>query len=229
MSSLEIETHGEVRVLRLDDGENRFNVASVARWHQLLDELEAVEGPLALVVVGTGKFFSNGLDLDSFAADPQSAGAVVEGVHRLLGRMLVFPAYTVGAINGHAFAGGAMLACTLDVRVMRSDRGYWCLPEVDLGLPLTVPMQAVVSARLPRAAAHDAIITGRRYDAQHAARLGIVEHVAPEHEVLERAIELAEPMAGKDRSVIAAHKQLLYGSVARTCGWSRGSDMGETT
>ena len=63
---------------------------------------------------------------------------------------------------------------------MRADRGYWCLPEVDLGLPLTVPMKEVVTVRLPRAAAHDAIMTGRRYTAEQAHAIGIVEHVEAE-------------------------------------------------
>ncbi len=216
---IDIRQDGDVRILHWHDGENRFNTASIARWHAVLDELEAVEGPLALVVVGEGKFFSNGLDLDAFAADPTAAGAVVDGVHRLFGRLLLFPAYIVGALNGHAFAAGAMLSCTFDTRVMRSDRGYWCLPEVDLGLPLTVPMEAVVSARLPRTAAHDAIITGRRYAADDARAIGIVDHTAPEADVLPTALAHAEAMAGKDRRVIAEHKRLLFASTAATCGW----------
>lgn len=219
MSSIELERRGEVVVLRMDDGENRFNRTSIDRWHQVLGELESTEGPLAVVVTGTGKFFSNGLDLDWFAEHPDQAGGVVDDVHRLLGRMLVLPAYTVAAMNGHAFAGGAMLSCACDVRVMRDDRGYWCLPEVDLGLPLTVPMKEVVTVRLPRAAAYDSIMTGRRYTAAEAHAIGIVEHVVAEDRVVDLAVELAAVMAPKDRSVIAAHKQLLFGPTATTCGW----------
>ncbi len=219
MSPVDMEHVGDVAVVRMADGENRFNVGSLRRWHELLGELEAAEGPLAVVITGSDRFFSNGLDLDRMAANPDEAGQTVSELHRLLGRLYLLPAYTVAAINGHAFAGGAMLTCASDVRVMRTDRGYWCLPEVDLGLPLTGPMLAVVTARLPRAAAHDAIMTGRRYTADRAAELGIVEHVASQDEVLDRSVELAAAMASKDRSVIAMHKRMLFAQVAAECGW----------
>ena len=140
---------------------------------------------------------------------PTRPAAWSHDVHRLFGRLLLLPAYTVAAINGHAFAGGAMLSCACDVRVMRDDRGYWCLPEVDLGLPLTVPMKEVVTVRLPRAAAYDAIMTGRRYSAAEAHAIGIVDHVAAEERVVDLAVELAAVMAPKDRSVIAEHKRML--------------------
>ena len=215
---LERSSHGDVTVIRWNDGENRYNADSVIEWHDTLDELEAIEGPLALVVVGTGKFFSNGLDLDWMSRNRDEAGALLHGVHRLLGRMLTLNMYTVGALNGHAFAGGAMLACGFDTRVMRTDRGYWCLPEVDLGLPLTPAMYATVASRLTAATLHEAIVTGRRYHAADALAAGIVEHTAPEAEVLATAIALAEPMAAKNRSVIANHKQQMYGEVAKLCG-----------
>jgi enoyl-CoA hydratase/carnithine racemase len=215
---IDIETHGAVRVLRWHDGENRFNTASVARWHEVLDELELLDGPLALVLVGEGKFFSNGLDLDAMGARPDDSARIVDGVHRLLGRMLLFPAYTVAAVNGHAFAAGAMLSATFDRRVMREDRGYWCLPEVDLGLPLTDPMMAAVTARLPRPAYLDAVMTGRRFSGPEALAAGIVDEVAAEDDVLAKAIAAAEPMATKDRSVIATHKRMLFGAAAARCG-----------
>jgi enoyl-CoA hydratase/carnithine racemase len=207
-----------VTIIRWHDGENRFGTASVARWHAVLDELETVDGPLALVITGEGKFFSNGLDLEGFAADPAAAGAVVADVHRLLGRLLLFPAYTVAALNGHTFAAGAMVSCCVDARVMRADRGYWCLPEVDLGLPLTPGMFAAVTARLNVACAAEAMNTGRRFTADEAHSAGIVEHVADEANVLPLAVELAAAVAGKDRSVIAEHKRLLFADAARACG-----------
>lgn len=219
MSIIDVERRGDVVVARWVDGENRYRLDSLDRWDELLTELEGADGPLALVVTGDGKFFSNGLDLDWMGEHPDDAGTVVERVHRLFGRMLLLPAYTVAAINGHAFAGGAMLSCAFDVRVMRSDRGYWCLPEVDLGLPLTEPMMEIVTVRLPRAAAHDAIMTGRRYTAAEAQAIGIVEHIAEEADVVDRAVELAAAMAPKDRHVIATHKQMLFGRSAAICGW----------
>jgi enoyl-CoA hydratase/carnithine racemase len=219
MAMIDLEQHGDVVLVRWADGENRFNRDSVARWHELLDDLESRDGPLAVVLTGQGKFFSNGLDLDAFATDPDAAGPILEGVHRLFGRMLLFPAFTVAALNGHAFAGGAMLACAFDQRVMRGDRGYWCLPEVDLGLPVTPGMLAVITSRLSTAAAADALVTGRRYGADEALALGIVEHTAAEADVVGRAVELASEMAGKNRAVIADHKRQLFASAAAVCGW----------
>ncbi len=216
--SIDIETRGDVRIVRWDDGENRVNIESMTEWHAALDQLEAIEGPLAVVVTGTGKFFSNGLDLDRFASDPGESGSTIELLNSLFGRLLLFPAYVVGALNGHTFAAGAMISCCFDARVMRNDRGYWCLPEVDLGLALSDAMTAVVSARLPFEAVQDAMLTGRRYSAEEAEALGIVTDTSDEARLLDVAIALAAPMAGKHRGVIGEHKRMLFGAAARRCG-----------
>lgn len=216
---LSIDDHDGTTLLRWHDGENRFRHDSIAAWNTALDELEARPGPLAAVVVGEGKYFSNGLDLE-WLNTVDDGMTMIADVHRLFGRLLVFPGYLVGAINGHCFAGGAMIAMTFDTRVMRTDRGYWCLPEADLGLALTDEMATVVTAKLPRTTAHDAIVTGRRYDAHQALDAGIVEHVAQAVDVLPTAIALAEAMAGKDRTTLAAHKRWLYGDAAMRCGFT---------
>lgn len=215
---VELSVQGDVRVLRMDDGENRFHRASIDALHAALDEVEAVDGPCALVTVGAGKYYSNGLDLDWLSGAGEDAAGFIDDVHRLFGRVLGFPAFTVAAVNGHAFAGGGMLACAHDAIVMRADRGYWCLPEVDLGLPLTPAMYATVAAHLPRATLAEAILTGRRYGGPEAVAAGIAVEAVAEDEVLERAVALAAAQAGKDRSVIRAHKQLLHGEALRTCG-----------
>jgi len=215
--ALEQSREGDVVVVTWNDGENRYRGDSVAEWHSVLDELGAADGPLALVVTGSGKFFSNGLDLDWMSEHPDDSAEMLRGVHRLLGRMLLLDMYTVAAINGHAFAGGAMLTCGFDERVMREDRGYWCLPEVDLGLPLTPAMYATVAAHLPHATLHESIVTGRRYGGAEALVAGIVEHVAIEEQVVELAVARAAAMAGKNRSVIANHKRQMYGAAAAIC------------
>jgi enoyl-CoA hydratase/carnithine racemase len=214
---VDLSQHGPVWILRMDDGENRFHRSSIADLHAALDTVEAVEGDRALVTTGSGRYYSNGLDLDWLMAGDGVEG-FIEEVHRLLGRVLGFPAYTVAAVNGHAFAGGAMLAAAHDAVVMRADRGYWCLPEVDLGLPLTPAMYATVAAHLPRATLAEAVLTGRRYGGVEACAAGIAADAVAEDEVLTRAVTLAAEMAAKDRTVLTAHKELLFGDALRTCG-----------
>ena len=214
---VELERDGAVCVLRMSDGENRFNRTSVDALHAALDEVEGTEGPVALVTTGEGKFYSNGLDLDWLMAGGDTTGGFVDDVHRLFGRILGFGAVTVAAVNGHAFAGGAMLASAHDFVVMRNDRGFWCLPEVDLGLPLTPAMHAVLSAHLPPKTLAEAALTGRRYSAPEALKAGIIDEAAKEKAVLEKAIAIAEPLAKKNRDVLREHKRLMYGEALRIC------------
>lgn len=215
---IEIEQAGAVRIIRMSDGENRFNRHSIDALHGHLDDIEREAPPLAVVTTGEGKFFSNGLDLDWMATAGDDAGPMLRDVQRLFGRMLRFPALTVAAVNGHAFAAGAMFASAHDFVVMREDRGYWCVPEVDLGLPLTAAMYAVLSAKLPHATLHEAILTGRRYDAAAAVAGGVAHHAVSADLVVDRAVELASAGADKNRSVVAEHKRLLYAAAAEVCG-----------
>jgi enoyl-CoA hydratase/carnithine racemase len=214
---IELTRDGDVRILTMDEGENRFNLTTIAALHAALDEVEAVEGPCALVTTGTGKFFSNGLDLDWMMAEPDLPRDFIDDVHRLFGRVLALDVYTVAAVNGHAFAGGAMLAASHDVTVMRADRGYWCVPEVDLGLPFSPAMFAALSTHVPAPALAEASLTGRRFTAEEAVAAGIAVAAVAEDEVLATALALAAPMAPKNREVIGAHKQFLFGDAIRTC------------
>jgi enoyl-CoA hydratase/carnithine racemase len=214
---IELERAGTIWVMHFRSGENRFNQSFVDELNNSLDRIEGSGLPTALVTTGEGKFYSNGLDLDWLGAAPDASGFLDE-VHRLLVRVLLFPAVTVAAVNGHAFAAGAMLTCAHDFMIMRSDRGYWCLPEVDLGLPLTPVMHAVVAARLPRVTLHEAVTTGRRYGGADAVAAQIARAYVPESEVLPNAIALATELAGKNHEVVAAHKRLMYSDVARLVG-----------
>jgi enoyl-CoA hydratase/carnithine racemase len=212
---ISIDWRGPVAIIVWDDGENRVNPDSMRELHEAFDELEELDGQLAVVLSGVGKFFSNGLDLDRFADRPDELGETSAMLRRLFSRVLVFPAYVIAAINGHAFAAGAMLTCTADYRVMREDRGYWCLNEAEIGLPLSEAMASLVLGRLPKASAREAMLTARRFSAPEAVAAGIVEESAPADEVLGRAIVRATEVAGKDRAVVAAHKRLALGAIAR--------------
>lgn len=209
---IDLKREGDVFVLRMSGGENRFNPEFIGGFNAALDEVEKSPLPSALVTVGEGKFFSNGLDLAWMGTDGVDAIAFVRTVHKLLGRLLGFPRPTVAALNGHAFAGGGMLALAHDFTVMRADRGYFCLPEADLGIPFTAPMTALIAARLPQPALHEACTTGRRYGAADALKAGIVSAIADEGDVLPQAVARAQALAGKDAATMRAIKQGLYAS-----------------
>ncbi|MEE1930317.1 enoyl-CoA hydratase-related protein [Streptomyces sp. TRM 70351] len=209
-----LERDGDVFVLHLDaDNENRFHPDWLAAVEAALDEVEGTEGPRALVTAGSGKFWSNGLDLDWMGANSDQAVAYLDRVHALLARTLASPVATVAALNGHTFAAGAMWALAHDLRVMRADRGYFCLPEVDLGLPFQRGMSDLIRARLSPATAHEAMTTGRRYGGEQALAAGIVAGTAGADEVLAAAVELAGPLAGKGNPARGQIKEMLYSEV----------------
>jgi Delta3-Delta2-enoyl-CoA isomerase len=212
---IELDRDGSVFVLRMQGGENRFSLDWLDEVNAALDRVQAAAGPVALVTTGEGKFYSNGMDLDWLATVPEQAGDYLIAIYRVLGRVLSFPAITVAAVNGHAFGGGAQLAVAHDFAVMRADRGYWCMPEADLGLPLTPEYVSLLRAKLPGRALHEALVTGRRYGGPDALAAGIVHQVASEDQVLAQAVKFAADLAGKDRRTLAEHKRLLYGEAIK--------------
>lgn len=199
-----------VHVLRMTNGENRFNPAFIDGFNAALDEVEKV-GAKALVTTGEGKFYSNGLDLDWMGTvSPEDTAKHIVRVHDLYKRMLALPVITICALNGHGFAAGAMLALTHDYRVMRNDRGFFCLPEVDIQIPFTPMMSALIVARLPKLTAHEAMVTGRRYTAEESKAASIVHTICAEAEVLPTAIALGNKYGGKPGHTLGAIKREAY-------------------
>lgn len=207
-----------VGILRMHQGENRLNAAFLDALESALDRAEN-DDIEALVTIGSERFYSTGLDLEWLAGDGRSeAEGFVERLQRLFARLLVFPVATVAALNGHAFAGGAMLALCHDRRVMRSDRGYFCLPEIDLatGQPLTPGMVALIRMKLPPQTFHEAIVTGRRYGGSAAEQAGIVQSTASDSDLLLHALDLARQAGGRDRETLATLKAQLAGAAIET-------------
>ena len=214
MPLVDLRRDGDGFVLTMRAGENRFNSASVNALNDALDTVEASRGPAALVTVGEEKFFSNGLDLDWMANDGRDEGGrFVVDVMRMLGRFLVLPVPTVAAMNGHAFAAGGMLALAHDFRVMRADRGFFCLPEIDIQFPLAPGMTALIACRLSPLVFRDTILTGARIGGADACAKGIVDEAVAADEVLPRALARAAALAGKDRATYGALKRGMYGPV----------------
>lgn len=204
---------GDVLVLHLGDDENRFNPDWVGAVSALLDEAAAADAPRAVVLSASGKIWSNGLDLEWIGANVDHLEDFIATVHELLAKTLVFPGIVVAAIQGHCFAAGAMLALACDQRVMRADRGFFCLPEADINIPFTPGMSALIQCKLSPPAAHEVMTTGRRYGGTDAAALHIVDEAVAEDEVLPLAIERAAAHAAKRPDVLRTIKERMYPEV----------------
>ena len=211
----DLTREGDVFVIDFGEGENRFHPGWIAMLNSALDAVEAAEAPRALVTTAQGKIYSNGLDLDWLQANPDQLNPYIESVHELFARFLEIPVPTVAAIQGHCFAAGEMLAIAHDFRVMRADRGFFCFPEVDIQIPFTPGMGALLQARLSKKTAHEAMTTGRRYGGTDALSAGIVDAVADEGKVLPAAIEIAEPLAGKAPKTLGTIKSRMYADTLR--------------
>ncbi|MGA5149580.1 enoyl-CoA hydratase-related protein [Streptomyces griseoincarnatus] len=211
-----LDRHENVFVLDLGDGENRFHPDWITAAGAALDEVEKAEGPRALVTTATGKFWSNGLDLEWLFANADHYQDYVVSVHQLFARMLSLPVMTVAALQGHTFAAGAMLSLAHDFRVMRADRGYWCLPEADIDIPFTPGMSALIQSRLAPQTAHEAMTTARRYGGTDAAAVSIVDRAVPEPEVRSTAVALAQSLSGKAGDTLGTIKSRMYASTLTT-------------
>jgi Delta3-Delta2-enoyl-CoA isomerase len=204
---------GDIAVLNLGDDENRFSPDWLEAMHALIDEVEGLGAPVALVTVADGKFWSNGLDLDWLTSHSDQAESYVMTVQRLFRRVLTLGMPTVAAIQGHCYAAGAMLAVAHDWRVMRADRGFFCLPEVDLGLPFPVGMDALLRAKLPILGVFEAMITGQRYGGEAAAARGLITSAVAEDAVHPSAFEMAQGLAAKAGANLSVIKSTMYADV----------------
>ncbi|KAJ2747577.1 hypothetical protein GGI20_000402 [Coemansia sp. BCRC 34301] len=196
-------------VLHLSNGpENRITLQLISEIMQALDyideqldslsEEDAAKGG-ALVTTGTGKFYSNGLAIE----DAMKIGdAFYLPYMRMLARMLTYRVPTVAAINGHAFAGGCMFALAHDYRVMRADRGWIAMNEIDIGIPLIPGMAAIVKCKVKEQnSLRDCVLGAHRFKASDAVAAGFVDKAVDESQLIDTAIQYARALAPKTRGL----------------------------
>ncbi len=204
--TLSLEINEGMALLTMQ-AEGKFNPDSLAAFNEALDTVIADENASLLIITGRDKSFAQGLDLDFlYSASPDAAVSFVNDCMRMVGRLLQFPLPVVSAINGHAFGLGFMIAIASDYRVMRSDRGFLCLPEIDLGMTLIPSMNALVTEKLSGALVRDMLLAGKRLGGDEAAARGLIDASCGLDQLLAEAQSVAQPMMGKDRKTLAGLK-----------------------
>ena len=214
MGLVDIEIDDHVAIVALNDGENRFNPDFLNAFLAALDQVEHDSQATTMVVKGNhGKIFSNGIDLEWLVpviqqADVQTAKDFFYLLNRLLLRLVTYPAVTIAAMTGHAFAGGAIMSCAFDFRLMRADRGFFCLPEVDLGIPFLPGMNAILGKAIPRYMLEEMQYSGCRLTAAQCVEHHSVRQACHNDNLVPTALDFAKGFK-KKRGIVQELKRRL--------------------
>jgi enoyl-CoA hydratase/carnithine racemase len=214
MSFVEYALDENVAVVTLNDDENRFNPDFLTACLDVLDEVENKTDASTLVMKSSHeKIFSNGIDLEWLVpviqkGDINTAKDYFYQMNALFRRIVTYPMITIAAITGHAFAGGAILCCAFDFRFMRSDRGYFCFPEVDLGIPFLPGMNAMLKKAIPRYKLEEMEYTGKRLTAEECEDHHIITKACHIDELMDETLAFAKTL-NKKRAVIKEMKERL--------------------
>lgn len=216
MSLMTLTTQGSVAVITLTDGENRQNPQFAKQLKHILAEVVANDDHKALVITSSDeKSWSLGIDTDWLmpamkANKADEIRGFMYDMDDIFKTLLLFPMPVIAAINGHAFGNGAILACACDFRFMRSDRGFFCFPEVDLSIPFLPGMIAFVKKALPYYRFNEMKLTGRRVAGEELARDHVVEKAAKDNDTLLADVMEFATRFDKKRAIFAEHKKRLH-------------------
>jgi len=208
---LAIETVDEICVVRMQrPPANALALDLLAEGAELMERLRD-DPPAAVVLTGSGKFFSGGVDLKVAPklTEPEQR-EMVAGINRLFIDWYGFPRPVVAAVNGHAVAGGAILAICADRRVGAEEATYG-LTELRVGVPYPAAAIGCVRAELSPAAARRLVLEAELVDAEAALGYGLVDELLPAGEVLDRSLEIARELAALPTRAYEIVKEQLRG------------------
>ena len=213
-----IEDHDGVALVRIDrPPANAMDLELLEDGAAVLDELGA-DPPAAVVLTGREGFFSAGVDLKlAPTLDAQGQRDMVAAINRAFAGWYAFPRPVVCAVNGHAIAGGLILALCGDHRI-GSDAGKLGLTELRAGVPYPAVAMAVVRAELSPAAARRLVLGSELIGMDEALGLGLLDELAPEGELVDRALARAREMAVAPSETYATVKRQLRGHVLDAVG-----------
>lgn len=216
MAVVEWKKDEKVAILCMNNGENRHNLAFSQAMLAALDEIESDKEVSAVVLTSNdAKSWSQGIDVEWLmqrfqAGEAEAIKRFLYGMNAVFKRLLLFPVPVIAAINGHAFGNGAILACACDFRFMKADRGYFCFPEVDLGIPFLPGMLAFVAKAVPHYKFNELKLTGRRVGAAELAEHHVIEKASPDAAtLLQDALAFAKTF-NKKRGIFGEHKRRLH-------------------
>ncbi len=214
MAKLELKLENGVAVVTMNEDDNRLNLGMVAGLMEMLDKIEKETEAVTLVVAsGHDRIWCNGFDTDWISAckAENNLGPVKQFLSRnleLRKRLLTYPLITIAAINGHVFGGGAVFSLCFDFRIMRLDRGFFCIPAIDRDFPILPGTAALLQNAMPMYMVEDAILTGRRFTGAECVANHIVVNAYNNDELMEKVMAFARGLK-KGRAIVSEMKKVI--------------------
>jgi enoyl-CoA hydratase len=190
------EDRGPVTVLRIDHGKvGALDTDALGMLMVRLDEVEGIDTK-AVVLTGTGSSFSAGLDLKRILdGGGPYARTLLAAIRRTAARLFTFPRPVVAAVNGHAIAGGCVLACACDYRVVADGGAKIGFPAFRVRIPFPSLGMEILRFVAPLADLEELLYGGKLYTPAEARELGLMNEIAAPDRLLERAWDVAERLA----------------------------------
>jgi Delta3-Delta2-enoyl-CoA isomerase len=221
MSIIDWEKDETIAIIRMNHGENRHNLDFAKTMLQMLDEATADKDVTAVIITSTdAKCWSLGVDIDWLGKQLQNQAFqnikdFMYGMDEVFKKLLLLPVPAIAAINGHAFGNGAILSCACDFRLMRSDKGFFCFPEVDLGIPFLPGMTAFVKKAIPYYKFNELKLTGRKAAATELETHHVIQKAcASGEELMKEALAFAKTFQ-KKRGIFKELKKRMHKEIIR--------------
>ncbi len=204
----------DIDTLRLEHGKvNAFDLELCRDLIAALADAESRTGPL--IVTAAGSSFSAGVDLFRVVDGGRPyVEQFLPALSEVFLRLFTLPRPVVAAINGHAIAGGCILACACDYRVMVDGKARIGLPELAVGVPFPASAIELLRSVTDPSRLHEYLFLGRTYEGADAAAAGLVNEVVPAERVAQRAAEVARDLGSRPAASYRITKQFLRGPAA---------------
>ena len=205
-----VDDHGAYAVITINRPEKRNAMSRAAQRH-FRAALDKVHEKKAVVLTGTGRSFCAGVDLREVPDDLPTRRRTSQALHSwslCQAELRAHPAVFIAAVNGYALGGGSTLInnCELAVAAESAEIGT---PEIGFGVWPAMAGPAMIRRLLPKHAAQ-VIFTATRIDANTAFRMGLVNEVVPDDQLLDRACQLAAHIASFDATVLDWSKKAFH-------------------
>jgi enoyl-CoA hydratase/carnithine racemase len=211
MPSIQTENRDGLLIVTMSRGKaNALNAAMVDELNASVAEAKADEVRGLVLASSCPNFFSAGFDVkEVFAYDRETMTTYFGAYMDLYETLFRLPKPVVGALSGHAMAGGAVLALVCDVRVMAEGPFRFALNEINLGVVLSPSViRMAIDAVGPRHA-RELFLEGETLTPARAKEIGLAAELAPPESVLERAVAKARLLSEKPRGAFGAIKRNL--------------------